>query len=125
MHLRLTRMLAPVHGCPAPSGECWAANIQGFAGITEHSRANAKLKEGLQKLGVHYGEIPRNTSTGHSCGHCSFGCAHGEKQDGTATFLADAVQAGAKIITGVDNTFTRHCLPLASRAFLLLCALHN
>ena len=70
------------------------------AGIVEHSRANAKLKEGLQKLGVHYGEIPRNTSTGHSCGHCSFGCAHGEKQDGTVTFLADAVQAGAKIITG-------------------------
>ena len=70
------------------------------AGIVEHSRANAKLKEGLQKLGVHYGEIPRNTSTGHSCGHCSFGCAHGEKQDGTATFLADAVEAGAKIITG-------------------------
>ena len=70
------------------------------AGIVEHSRANAKLKEGLQKLGVHYGEIPRNTGTGHSCGHCSFGCAHGEKQDGTATFLADAVEAGAKIITG-------------------------
>ena len=70
------------------------------AGIVEHSKANAKLKEGLQKLGVHYGEIPRNTSTGHSCGHCSFGCAHGEKQDGTATFLADAVEAGARIITG-------------------------
>lgn len=70
------------------------------AGILEHSRANAKLKEGLQKLGVHYGEIPRNTGTGHACGHCSFGCAHGEKQDGTATFLADAVQLGAKIITG-------------------------
>ncbi|CAL5227030.1 g9925 [Coccomyxa viridis] len=69
-------------------------------GIVEHSRANVKLKEGLQKLGVHYGEIPRNTGTGHSCGHCSFGCAHGEKQDGTATFLADAVEAGAKIITG-------------------------
>ena len=68
----------------------------------EHSRANVKLKEGLHKLGVHYGEIPRNTGTGHSCGHCSFGCAHGEKQDGTATFLADAVEAGAKIITGGD-----------------------
>ena len=59
-----------------------------------------KLKEGLQKLGVHYGEIPRNTGTGHSCGHCAFGCAHGEKQDATATFLVDAVQAGALIITG-------------------------
>ena len=82
----------------------WEANPPGtlFAGIVEHSRANVKLKEGLHKLGVHYGEIPRNTGTGHSCGHCSFGCAHGEKQDGTATFLADAVEAGAKIITGSD-----------------------
>ncbi len=86
------------------------------AGITEHSKANAKLKEGLEKLGVHYGEIPRNTGTGHSCGHCSFGCSHGEKQDGTATFLADAVQAGAKIITGdiLYTCFTDCCVAIAA-----------
>ena len=72
------------------------------AGILEHSKANAKLKEGLERLGLHSSEIPRNSSRGHACGHCSFGCAHGDKQDATATFLADAVQAGAGIITGTD-----------------------
>ena len=72
------------------------------AGILEHSKANAKLKQGLERLGLHCGEIPRNSSRGHDCGHCSFGCAHGDKQDATATFLADAVQAGARIITGID-----------------------
>ena len=72
-------------------------------GILEHSRANTKLKEGLERLGLHCGEIPRNSSRGHACGHCSFGCARGDKQDATATFLADAVQAGARIMTGTDS----------------------
>lgn len=49
---------------------------------------------------MHCGEIPRNSDAGHSCGCCGFGCASGAKQDGTATFLADAVAAGAKILTG-------------------------
>ena len=66
-----------------------------------HSRANAKLEAGLVRLGVHCGEIPRNSDTGHACGHCAFGCAYGAKQDGTATFLADAVAAGGKVLTGV------------------------
>ncbi|CAL8466534.1 g6070 [Coccomyxa elongata] len=69
-------------------------------GIKEHSRANSHLKAGLERLGVHCGEIPRNTSRGHACGHCSFGCASGEKRDTTATYLVDAVRSGAKILTG-------------------------
>ena len=73
-----------------------------LTGILDPSKANVKLKEGLEKLGLHCGEIPRNSSRGHACGHCSFGCAHGDKQDATATYLADAVQAGARIITGTD-----------------------
>lgn len=70
------------------------------SGIKEHSKANSHLKAGLERLGVHCGEIPRNTGRGHACGHCSFGCASGEKRDTTATFLADAVRSGAKILTG-------------------------
>ena len=51
---------------------------------------------------MHCGEIPRNCSPEHTCGHCCFGCPSGDKQDMTATFLPDAVAAGARILTGAD-----------------------
>ena len=70
------------------------------AGIQEHSKPNQKLKAGLEKLGVHCGEIPRNCSTAHTCGHCCFGCPSGDKQDGTGTYLSDAAGHGACIFTG-------------------------
>ena len=73
------------------------------AGIKEHSGQNTQLKAGLQALGVHCGEIPRNCSPEHTCGHCCFGCPSGDKQDMTATFLPDAVAAGARILTGADT----------------------
>ncbi|KAK9827599.1 hypothetical protein WJX81_002935 [Elliptochloris bilobata] len=76
-------------------------------GIQEHSGQNVQLKAGLQALGVHCGEIPRNCSPAHTCGHCCFGCPSGDKQDMTATFLPDAVAAGARILTGV---FAEHVL---------------
>ena len=86
--------------------------MHGFPGIKEHSRANSHLKAGLERLGVHCGEIPRNTGRGHACGHCSFGCASAEKRDTTATFLTDAVRSGAKILTGEPSAQT--ALPLSS-----------
>ena len=71
-----------------------------MAGIKEHSKPNQKLKAGLEALGVHCDEIPRNTSTEHACGHCCFGCPSGDKKDMTGTYLADALKAGAHILTG-------------------------
>lgn len=70
------------------------------AGIEEHSKPNQKLKEGLESLGVHCGEIPRNCSPEHACGHCCFGCPSGDKQDCTGTYLSDAAGHGARIFTG-------------------------
>ena len=70
------------------------------AGIEEHSKPNQKLKQGLEKLGVHCGEIPRNCSTAHTCGHCCFGCPSGDKQDMTGTYLSDAAAKGTCIFTG-------------------------
>ena len=70
------------------------------AGIEEHSAPNRKLQEGLQKLGAHCGEIPRNCGTAHACGHCCFGCPSGDKQDATGTYLSDAARHGATILTG-------------------------
>jgi long-chain-alcohol oxidase len=78
------------------------------AGIKQHSCPNEKLKAGLEALGVHCGEIPRNCSTEHGCGHCCFGCPSGDKQDSTGTFLADAAAAGAKIFTGVVLSALAH-----------------
>lgn len=89
------------------------SGVHVLSGIKEHSKANSHLKAGLERLGVHCGEIPRNTGRGHACGHCSFGCASGEKRDTTATFLVDAVRSGAKILTGErSGVFS---LPLMNR----------
>lgn len=54
-------------------------------------------------MGVHCGEIPRNCSREHACGHCCFGCPSGDKQDATGTYLSDAAKSGAKIFTGVQS----------------------
>lgn len=56
--------------------------------------------KGLESLGAHCGEIPRNCSTSHTCGHCCFGCPSGDKQDGTGTYLSDAAGHGARMLTG-------------------------
>lgn len=71
------------------------------AGVKRHNRNNAALKEGLEALGAHCAEVPRNcAASGHDCGHCGFGCASGGKQDASGTWLLDAVTAGARILTG-------------------------
>jgi hypothetical protein len=58
------------------------------------------LQGGLQGLGVHCEEVPRNCLNPDCGGHCCLGCARGGKQDTVNTWLADACQAGARIITG-------------------------
>ena len=66
-------------------------------------QSQRQAQAGTGKAGVALVVRFRGTQAqGHACGHCSFGCAYGDKQDATATFLADAVQAGARIITGMD-----------------------
>ena len=52
---------------------------------------------------MHCGEIPRNCSPAHTCGHCCFGCPTGDKQDMTGTYLSDAAGHGARIFTGNDH----------------------
>jgi hypothetical protein len=110
--------LAP-RALPSPGGalrrtrggrqrECCAP---GGAGVQRHNRNNTALKDGLEALGVHCEEIPRNCdNTGHECGYCCFGCASGGKRDASGTWLLDAVGAGARILTGARP------LPAACRA---------
>jgi long-chain-alcohol oxidase len=68
----------------------------------EHNGVSARervLQRGLQSLGWHCAEMPRNVvgcEQGKICGYCGFGCTIGAKQSAAKTWLADAQGAGAR-----------------------------
>lgn len=100
------------------------------AGVKRHSRNNLALKDGLEALGAHCGEIPRNCSaSGHECSYCCFGCPSGGKQDASSTWLLDAVNAGARILTGRPWHSAAAQLPLlhsaAAHQALLSLGVHH
>jgi choline dehydrogenase-like flavoprotein len=62
---------------------------------------NAVLQRGCEALGYHWDPIPRNASgCEQRCGGCQFGCPYGCKQTALLTFLQDAHDRGARIISG-------------------------
>jgi choline dehydrogenase-like flavoprotein len=66
-----------------------------------HNANNAALLRGCQALGWHASENPRNAAgCGDGCGYCGFGCAYGCKRSTQATYLRDALDAGATIVPG-------------------------
>eukprot|EP00884_Botryococcus_braunii_P009550 jgi/Botrbrau1/18597/Bobra.0367s0039.1 len=70
-------------------------------GLKDHSGPNTALLRGLQAIGAHNAEIPRNVgSTQHKCGYCCFGCASGEKNDMTHTYLYDCAVHGGLLLAG-------------------------
>jgi long-chain-alcohol oxidase len=104
-HVR--REWATVHGLPDVDGPrfdralaavCGRVGVS--TGLAAHSAHNACLGAGLEALGDHRGEIPRNCDNASDCGLCCLGCPSGERGDMTHTFLADAAGAGAVIIAG-------------------------
>ncbi len=60
------------------------------------------LEKGLRDLGWHVDEMPRNVDgcTEDECGYCTMGCRIGAKQSTLLTYLQDAFDAGARIVTG-------------------------
>ncbi len=61
------------------------------------------LERGLRAMGWGVDVIPRNARGCPSdleCGYCGLGCRHGTKRSTTATYLADAVAGGARLVTG-------------------------
>ena len=72
---------------------------------------NAVIEQGCEKLGYHWGVIPRNADhCDQRCGTCGYGCAFSRKQSTLLTYLQDAADRGARFVvnTSVERVLIEH-----------------
>lgn len=65
------------------------------------NRNNNVLRKGGEKLGLHPEVLPNNNRGCHGLGRCGMGCPINAKQSMFLTFLPDALEYGAQIITNM------------------------
>ncbi len=72
---------------------------------TDAARPSARdtiLIRGLERCGWHHGLLPRDVdrcTQDDTCGYCGYGCRRGAKQSTLLTYLQDAHDRGARIVT--------------------------
>ena len=104
-HLR--KEWAEQHGLTAFTSDAFEEAVEvvcARAGVnvgSKYNGQNALLKQGLEALGKHAGEYPRNCSSKECSVYCTLGCKTGHKQSTDVTWLVDAVKAGGRVVTGV------------------------
>lgn len=72
---------------------------QEVAPAAGHSRASRLLWEGLRAVGASPEPMPRNCASATCSTYCVLGCRDGQRRSADTTWLADAVAAGARVLT--------------------------
>ena len=71
------------------------------------SNQEAVMVAGLEKLGWHVGDVPRDVigcPQDDACGYCTMGCRRGAIRSALRTWLEDAYAGGARIVVNAEAT---------------------
>ena len=91
------------------TGEAYATSLKAVGDRLGVNQENGEpslraqlMEKGLRELGWHVDEMPRNADgcTEQDCGYCTMGCRIGAKRSTMLTYLQDAADNGARIVTG-------------------------
>lgn len=96
------------HGVPAFAGGEYTQSLDAVVtrlGVNlDHNKPSGReeiMRDGCHALGWPIDAMPRNVTgcdQGVECGYCGLGCRIGAKQSATKTWLADAADAGARLV---------------------------